>query len=207
MKRTILISLAILFLCSPLMGQEYGLAKPKYKQIYSGGYQITLPVGPSASFASSLSYQGWDFNFTHFITDKIAVAADFSWYITKKKMSKIAYYPDENTAFYASQYRIAQSFPIKAQCKYFFTPDKLVKTYVALGVGAINYTCERYIPDYKSTSVTWGFLASPEVGLYLPFGALNPIGVSAALGYNYGTNGNNMGFYFNVGVFYTIFKK
>jgi hypothetical protein len=60
----------------------------------------------------------------------------------------------------------------------------------------------------------WGFLAAPEVGMLIPFGAYSPFGANVTAGYNFSTNKSTFGnidiknrqsLYFNVGLYVAIY--
>ncbi len=211
MKRIFLI-LAISLTCAGLAkGQSYGY---DMKQIYSINYQVNVPVGSSRDFISKTNFEGININWAYFVTNNIAVGLDLGYNNYHQKVSQRVYRPNANTAINAAQYRYTQTFPLKAQVKYFFTPYNMVKAYAGLGVGALSAGQHIVIQDFDAWNNNWGFLLSPEVGVLIPFGVDNTWGANITAGYNWSTNKSTLGnikiddrqsFYLNVGLYLAIF--
>jgi hypothetical protein len=91
----------------------------------------------------------------------------------------------ENCAVYAALYKTTQTIPMKAQFKYLFNPEGFVKVYAAAGLGATSYVEYTQIQEYEFSNSSWGFLMSPEVGVYIPFGKHAPWGANVVAGYNW----------------------
>lgn len=211
MKRILLI-LAITLCCA-------GMARAQYygydmRQIYSINYQVNVPAGSSRDFVSKMSFEGVNVNWAYFVTGNITVGLDLSYNNYHEKVGQKVYRPNENTAINAAQYRYTQVFPIKAQVKYFFTPNNNVKFYSGLGMGALCAGQHIVIQDFDAWDNNWGFLLSPEVGVLIPFGADNNWGANITAGYNWSTNKSTLGnikidnrqsFYMNVGLYLALF--
>lgn len=173
-------------------------------QVYSIGWQNSVSLGTAAEFIPSMGFNGADFNFGFFVTDNIAIGADFAWGYNQKTVDPEVYKIGENAAVYAALYKTSQTIPMKAQFKYLFNPMSFVKVYVAAGIGATSYTEYSQIQEYQFTNSSWGFLMSPEVGVYIPFGKRAHWGANLVAGYNWATNkAQNM--YFNVGLYFSVF--
>lgn len=204
--------MAICLSCAGMAGaQSYG---SNMKQIYSMNWQVNIPVGSSRDFVSNANFEGIDINWAYFVTDNLAVGLDLGYNNYHQKFSQRIYRPNENTAINAAQYRYTQTFPIKAQVKYFFTPNNFVKAYAGLGVGALCAGQHIVIQDFDAWDNNWGFLMSPEVGVLIPFGYDNNWGANITAGYNWSTNKSTLGnikiddrqsFYFNVGLYLALF--
>lgn len=211
MKRILLI-MAICLSCAGMAGaQSYGNS---VKQIYSLNWQVNVPVGSSRDFVSKTNFEGIDINWAYFVTDNLAVGLDLGYNNYHQKISQRVYRPNENTAINAAQYRYTQTFPIKAQVKYFFTPNNFVKAYAGVGLGALCAGQHIVIQDFDAWDNNWGFLMSPEVGMLIPFGYDNNWGANISAGYNWSTNKSTLGnikvddrqsFYFNIGLYLALF--
>ena len=211
MKRILLI-MAICLSCAGVAGaQSYG---NYMKQIYSLNWQVNVPVGSSRDFVSKTNFEGIDINWAYFVTDNLAVGLDLGYNNYHQKISQRVYRPNENTAINAAQYRYTQTFPIKAQVKYFFTPNNFVKAYAGVGLGALCAGQHIVIQDFDAWDNNWGFLMSPEVGMLIPFGYDNNWGANISAGYNWSTNKSTLGnikvddrqsFYFNIGLYLALF--
>ena len=212
MKRIFLI-LAISLVCAGLANaQGYG---NDMKQIYSINYQVNVPVGSSRNFVSNMNFEGININWAYFVTGNVAVGLDLGYNNYHQKFSQRVYKPNENTAINAAQYRYTQTFPIKAQVKYFFNPyNMMVKPYAGLGIGALSAGQHIVIQDFDAWNNNWGFLLSPEVGVLIPFGVGSDWGANITAGYNWSTNKSTLGgikidnrqsFYFNIGLYLAKF--
>ena len=205
--------MAICLSCAGMArAQSYG---NDMKQIYSINWQTNVPVGSSRDFISNATVEGFNINWAYFVTNNLAVGLDLSYNNYHQKFSQRVYRPNENTAINAAQYRYTQVFPIKAQAKWFFTPNNyFIKAYAGLGIGAMSAGQHIVIQDFDAWDNNWGFLMSPEVGVLIPFGCDNNWGANITAGYNWSTNKSTVGgikvddrqsFYFNVGLYLAIF--
>lgn len=211
MKKIVLI-LAIGLSCVNLMkAQSYG---NNMRQIYSLNYQMSIPLGSSRDFVSKASFEGININWAYFVTNHLTVGVDLTYNNYHQKIGQQIYRPNDFTAINAAQYRYTQVFPLKAQVKYFFTPNRFIKTYAGLGIGALSAGEHTIIQDIDIWNNNWGFLVSPEIGMLIPFGRDAMWGANVTAGYNYSTNSSKYGninidnrqaFYFNVGLYIALF--
>jgi hypothetical protein len=176
----------------------------RYSQVYSFSWQTSLPLGKPAEFIPSVGFNGANFNFGFFVTDNIAIGADFSWGYNQKQVAPEVYYIGNNAAVYAALYKTTQTIPMKAQFKYLFNPDGFVKVYAAAGLGATSYAEYTQIQEYQFSDSSWGFLMSPEVGIYIPFGKDSQWGANLTAGYNWATN-KAQNLYMNLGIIFSVF--
>ncbi len=191
--------------------QSYG---NNMRQIFSLNYQMSVPLGSSRDFVSKMSFEGININWAYFVTQRLAVGVDFTYNNYHQKIGQKIYRPNDFTAVNAAQYRYTQVFPLKAQVKYFFTPDRFIKAYAGLGMGALSAGEHIIIQDIDAWNNTWGFLLSPEAGILIPFGRDANWGANVTAGYNWSTNSSTFGnikidnrqaFYFNVGLYVSLF--
>ena len=211
MKRILLI-MAICIGCAGIANaQSYG---NDMKQVYSFNYQVNVPAGSSTNFISKMNFEGFNMNWAYFINTNIAFGLDIGYSNYHQKFGQKVYRPNANTAINAAQYRYTQVFPIKAQAKYFFTPNYPVKMYAGLGVGALSAGQHIIIQDFDAWNNNWGFLLSPEIGVLIPFGQENTWGANITAGYNWSTNKSSLGdikidnmqsFYMNIGLYMALF--
>ncbi len=210
--KKILFILAISLCCAGVArAQFYGNGM---KQVYSISYQTSVPIGGARDFVPNMSFEGININWEYFIIDNVSVGLNLSYNNYNHKVGQRIYRPNENTAINAAQYRYAQTFPIKAQAKYYMNPFGSVQLYSGLGIGALSAGQHIIIQDIDVWDNNWGFLLSPEIGALIPFGADNFWGANVTAGYNWSTNKTDIGgikfnnrqsFYINVGLYMAIF--
>ena len=214
MKKLILLSAAILYCAGFANAQHNSYGGNGIRQIYSINHQTNAPMGSSTNFVSNASFEGVNINWAYFITPEIAVGVDLSYNNYHQKIGQKIYRPNENLAINAAQYRYTQAFPIKAQVKYFFSQSRYIKGYAGLGIGALSAGQHIVVQDLGDWDNNWGFLAAPEVGMLIPFGAYSPFGANVTAGYNFSTNKSTFGnidiknrqsLYFNVGLYVAIY--
>lgn len=173
-----------------------------------------IPTGSVRDFVSKGSFEGVNLNWAYFVTPTLTVGVDLTYNNFHQKIGQQIYRPNENMAINAAQYRYTQSFPLKAQVKYFFTQSHFIKAYAGLGIGALSAGQHIIVQDLETWENTWGFLLSPEVGMLIPFGHDSIWGANVTAGYNWSTNKSTFGnidlknrqsFYFNVGLYIAIF--
>ena len=199
MKKIYTIAIALL-----VAATSFAQSGHRYSQVYSFNWQSSVPLGKPAEFIPSMGFNGANFNFGFFVTDNIAIGADFSWGYNQQTVDPEVYNIGDNCAVYAALYKTTQNIPMKAQFKYLFNPTGFVKVYAAAGLGATSYTEYIQIQEYQFSDSSWGFLMSPEVGIYVPFGKQSHWGANVAAGYNWATN-KAQNLYFNVGLFFSVF--
>ncbi len=175
-----------------------------FSQVYTLNWQNTIPLGYTADIVPSYCLNGINFNFTFFINPYIGVGADLSWAYNDIVIPAQEYHPSNNTAIYASGYNTTQTIPLKAQFKYMVNPYSAVKFYVGAGVGATSLLYCKQLQDFQVWDNSWGFLASPELGILVPFGKHSNWGVNLTAGYNWATN-KAQNVYFNLGIFFGTF--
>lgn len=211
MKKIILI-LAIGFSCVSIgKAQSYG---NNMRQVYSLNYQMSVPLGSSTDFVSKASFEGINVNWAYFLNQNLAVGVDLTYNNYHQKIGQQIYRPNDFTAVNAAQYRYTQVFPLKAQVKYFFAPNRFIKPYAALGIGALSAGEHIIIQDMDAWNNNWGFLLAPEIGMLIPFGRDANWGANVTAGYNWSTNSSTFGninidnrqaFYLNVGLYIALF--
>ena len=82
MKKIYTIAIALL-----VAATSFAQTGHRYSQVYSFNWQTSLPLGEQAEFIPSMGLNGANFNFGFFVTDNIAVGADFSWSYNQKSVS------------------------------------------------------------------------------------------------------------------------
>jgi len=97
-----------------------------------------------------------------------------------------AVYPVKGGEISAVQTRTLQVTPILATIQYQLTkPDKAVIPYVGLGIGMAGMEYNTYYGMFSDKYTKWNFMATPEVGINIPFGVGSPLLFNASVQYSY----------------------
>jgi hypothetical protein len=117
------------------------------------------------------------------------VGLDFNWtFFDQYEPTKTI--PNGNGAITTDYFRFVHQYGLTASGQYYLPVGEreIVFPYAGLGLGA-NYN--QYILQYniyENSEEGWGFLARPELGVLVRFGAHRSIGAMAAVHYDFSTN-------------------
>lgn len=184
MKRIIYITLAALLLA---VGAS-ATAQAQAKQYYSLNWNIALPMGEFGDFINNVSLRGGNFNVQVFLNDNVAVGGTFGWNHYYELKDRASYLLAPGMAITAADYRYAYTMPVTANGYYHFMPDGMVQPYAGVGIGALYGSQHNVIQEADSWDEQWGFLVTPEVGVFVPFGKDVPFGAKASVAYMFTTN-------------------
>lgn len=160
------------------------------RQYYSLSWAFAFPVGDLNSFISRPGLVGGAFDGQIYFTDNIAVGFNFGWNNYQQTVDRQSYQVKDGLAVTANSYRYVHAIPAKVGVYYNFIPDSYIQPYAGLGIG-LNYMSENVVvQDFDFYNTSWGFLASPEVGLYI-FPTDQSWGFKVSCAYNFSTNSFN----------------
>lgn len=161
-------------------------------QYYSLNWNIGVPIGSSTGFVGATSLTGGDLRGQIFLQEQIALGFRIGFdrfYENKPRAS----FTHDQMAITASCYNLISQTPVEVGAFYHFLPQEaLFRPYVGVMIGATYMEQEKLIQDMRISTYNWGFIATPEVGVFVRFGDSSPIGLHIAAGYNFNTNTFNM---------------
>lgn len=150
---------------------------------YNIGWQFNIPLGNDFSNHAS----GWGMNFEggYYVTPSLALGAFMNFHTNNEYIDRTTIHMG-STALNTDQQHSLFQLPFGLLAHYRFDYGKW-QPYAAMKIGAAyaQMTSDFYI--FENSKDTWGFYASPEVGLqYYPWPG--SIGFHAALYYSISTN-------------------
>jgi hypothetical protein len=177
--------------------------------LYGFSWEVSFPVGNS--FISKPSFLGGKFEYRHFIKRNISLGATLGWNNYSEYVSRETYEnADRTQAITTDNQRYIFKLPMTVDGFYYFEHGKKMRPYVGLGLGAQYSSQEAFFNIFVIDDKNWGFIARPQIGVYIPFSEFNHNGLLLAAGYNFATNKNesfrinNMqNFWVSIGIAFT----
>jgi hypothetical protein len=161
------------------------VAQPKYFYL-SADYNAPMS---NKDWISKGSIQGIKIGYRGFITDRFSAGLDLgsSAIHEYKPRTTIENNSGAITTDYFN-YVYSYSAVISGQYNFLVGDGDIVFPYAGLGLGANYNEYTQYYNIYNDTNNAFGFLARPEAGVLVRFGARRSMGVIAAVHYDYSTN-------------------
>ncbi|MGN6436424.1 MAG: outer membrane beta-barrel protein [Agriterribacter sp.] len=168
-------------------------------------YGINMPTGSFKSdVVSKTSYLNWNAALLYGVTNKLSVGVQTGYNSFQEKFPRALYDTKQGTIS-AVLTNAVQTVPILAKARYSFTDQGFVQPYVGAGVGGNMVNFKQYLGEFSSGKTGFYFAASPEAGVFVPFGKQNASGITIGANYNYMpfkygsiSNLNNWGVYAGV---------
>ncbi|RAJ00337.1 outer membrane protein with beta-barrel domain [Chitinophaga skermanii] len=148
-------------------------------------YSIAQPLGSLKDYANKTSFRGWKAGFLYNFNDQFSAGLNVGYQDFYEKVPR-AIYPGKDGAISAVQQRTLQTIPIMLAAQYAFTkPESKVIPYVGLNAGIAAMRYEKYWGEFVEGDDSWQFMATPELGINVPFGKYSPVMFNANVQYNY----------------------
>jgi outer membrane protein W len=181
MKKIILIWAAVIVTGLTAQAQQM-------QNFFGVSWEVAFPGG---DFVSKPSYLGAKLEYRRFLSDKLSLGATLSWNNYDEYVSRKTYENEDQTqAVTTDMERFVFNLPMTADVFYYFKGGTKFLPYIGVGLGAQYSDQEAYYNIYVSEEENWGFVARPQIGTFINWGATNPTKFILAAGYNYATNKN-----------------
>jgi opacity protein-like surface antigen len=168
-----------------LVGMQSAFAQVRSPLSVNVDYSIAQPLGSVKDYTNKTSFRGWRIGLQYQLNDQLAIGVRTGYQEFFEKLPR-AVYPVKGGEISAVQTRTLQVTPILATVQYQLTkPDKAVIPYVGLGVGAAGMEYNTYYGMFSDKYTKWSFMATPEVGINIPFGVGSPLLFNASVQYSY----------------------
>lgn len=178
MKRIIITAAGILL--------SIGLFSQSYTTV---GYNISLPMGPSADYTPDVSFRGASIDFSRILGKNFAVGfhISMSTFTDQVEDGKIELI---NGIITGKQYKYLNTIPIYISTRYMGHKGNVVP-YGGLGIGTLVSERRTDMGLYSISDKAWHFALSPEAGIMIIMPAYD-MGINLGVRYNYGFEKSDM---------------
>ncbi|MBS1748759.1 MAG: outer membrane beta-barrel protein [Bacteroidetes bacterium] len=149
-------------------------------------YSVNSPSGSFKSdVISKTSLRGWNLSVLYGLSNNFSIGAQAGFNDFSEKFPR-AVYNTKSGAISAVLSNSVQTIPIQVKAKYNFFPVAPVQPYVAAGIGGNIATYNQFLGEFSNSGTTkFGFAATPEAGIIIPFGKNSASGITIGAIYNY----------------------
>jgi hypothetical protein len=181
MKQIQYIGAALLLLVSmAVFSQERGL-------VLSLHYSVALPTG---SFKNDVidktSFNGFGAELMYHTDNNFSLGLETGSQEFYQKFPRQLYKSADGSDLSAVVSNSVQTVPVLIKGQYYFLPGKMIRPFVALGMGGNIISYHQYAGEFANIAQTkFGFAARPEAGIYIPFGRTSGAGFSISAGYHF----------------------
>ncbi len=182
MKRSIL----IIFATALCVGMGSKASAQQGRTMLNINYSVNTPTGSfNSDVISNTSFRGWNLSVLYGLSDKFSIGAQAGFNDFSEKFPRKVY-DTKGGAISAVLSNSVQTIPIQVKAKYNFLPNAPVQPYVAAGVGGNIAMYNQYLGVFSNSGKTkFGFAATPEAGINIPFGKNSASGINIGANYNY----------------------
>jgi hypothetical protein len=159
--------------------------------VFGVHWEVNIPT--SGDYLTETSWSGGRVEYRHFLKGKdISVGLAMSWDGYDQYFSRQTYQKaDGNSAITSDFVAHVYTLPLTATSHYYFARKGKVRPFAGLGLGAQYMEQKLYYNVYESDEYNWGFIARPEVGIFI--GPPNSIGgINVSAGWSFATNKNGI---------------
>ncbi|MCL2168193.1 MAG: hypothetical protein FWH59_03595 [Lentimicrobiaceae bacterium] len=186
-------SYKLLFLFSAFCSFSVLHCSAQTKQFYSIEYSTGTLLGASSNFVNNYSWRGGHFNGQIFLIKNLAVGFRIGFNNYYSNVAPKMYDSGNGFRLYANTYRYIRKAPFQVGVVGHILPNGIVKPYLGLYLGLCYATETVMIQDIQSRKENYGFIFTPELGLFLKFGKNSPAGIKLSAAYNLATNKFSIG--------------
>lgn len=177
-----LIAVLLVFLAVPATSNAQ-VVKNTY---FNADWQINIPV--SNSFADKASGWGANFEGGYYVSPNIAVGLFIAYSTNHKHVGRETLQLSNTSTITADQQHSVFQLPFGAAFRYSFNRESQFEPYAAVKLGANYGQMSSFMNVFKVYDNTWGFYASPEVGMNMFLTPAKQFGFHIAAYYSYGSN-------------------
>jgi hypothetical protein len=172
--KKIIITSALTFICLTAVIAQ--------KNLFAVDWAINFPS--NNGYLNKTSYAGGKIEYRHFFKENFTFGLALDWtsydqHIPTQTFQK----PDGSGAVTSDFVAVAYQVPFTATMHYYFAKSKMLRAYAGIAAGGQYLEQDLYYNVYVSSDNNWGFVARPEVGVFI--------------------NPNNKYWGFNVGAYYS----
>lgn len=140
------------------------------QNIWSFNYNVGVPVGDFSNYIDQASWRGFGISGASYITDNITIGGTFNWQGYGQQEARSTY-SEPGRDLTAQVWKRMYITTLALDANYVFMSGGNVQPYAGLGFGPYYVQQETQPGSYLIIDKTWKMALSPQVGVYLPFGA------------------------------------
>jgi Outer membrane protein beta-barrel domain len=150
-------------------------------------YSVAIPMGSfKDNVIGNTSYKGFGAELMYHTSNSFSIGLVSGSQAFYQKYPRQLYKTSDGSDISAVLSNTVQTVPILLKAQYNFLAEKAVRPYIALGVGGNAITYSQYAGAFSNDARSrFGFMASPEAGVYIPFKKYSRAGFSLGAGYNF----------------------
>jgi outer membrane protein W len=159
------------------------------KSLFAVGWEMNFPT--NGDYVTKTSYAGGKIEYRYLFKKNWSTGIALNWttyeeYLPRQTFQK----PDGNSAVTSDFVAQCYQLPITLTSHYYFGEDKnrLLKPYAGIALGGQYLEQSLYYNVYVSEDNNWGFVARPELGVFITPKSFNGVGFHVAATYSYSTN-------------------
>jgi len=153
------------------------------------GYALGIPVGKYGEFMPDKSYRGFMAEGRAMINPHIAVGGGMGWTGFDTKFPRATYTFDQGALTGVVKHTY-YNFSMFASAYYYPLAEAAIKPYAGVNLGPVYQTIQIQAGRWYIQDQNWQMMASPEIGVFVPFGVNAQIGLNTGVRYNYVTYSN-----------------
>lgn len=157
------------------------------KNLFAIGWEINFPT--NTDYLTKTSYSGGKLDYRHFFKRNISAGLSLNWATYEQYTSRQTFQkPDGNSAVTSDFVAQIYQLPITATVHYYFKESKRLKPFAGIALGGQYLQQSLYYNVYLTEDDNWGFVARPEVGVFIKPNEYKEWGFLVAANYSYSTN-------------------
>jgi hypothetical protein len=167
----------LIFFQNKLWSQQQGSWK------FTPSYSVAVPVGDFKNLVSETSIRGWNAEAMYGITDQVSlgVSGGFQDFYQRYPREVLHGGGSDISAVITNS---VQVIPIMLKGRYFISNEGVLQPFASLAAGGNIIQYQKYYGQFVEGKTKFGFAAQPEIGAYVPLGAMKRIGLNISGAYN-----------------------
>ncbi len=147
-------------------------------------YKSAMPLGNFRNLTDKPSFNGWEAAIMYGVSNQASVGVQVGFQDFYQKFGRQVLHT-AGSDLSAVITNSVQVMPLLLKGSYKFAQTGMVQPFASLAVGGNLVQYSKYYGQFSDTRSRFGFMAQPEIGLYVPVGKARRAGVHIAAAYNY----------------------
>lgn len=154
-------------------------------------YSVSIPTGDTKEFTDAVSWRGLGYDYRYATNRNVTVGFFAGWNLLYQETKEVTQLEtDPPGAFYGTQKKLINSFPIMVNIHYYFGQRHKVRPYVGLSAGGFLMLQYYETGTFLFENNEWQWGMAPEAGVIIPVD--RDWGIIVNGKYNYAFTGENV---------------